>query len=143
MLEEKIGDLTLAINQLSANLRLLTNLLQVVSVSTSTQAPTAIEPIATKPSADSSSEPELSDDEALAIVSGEKPAAKGKKPAEEAPINRADLQSLCLSLTRKDAKKYKPLITDIIFGFGGATIIKQVADKDLPALKAKLEELAQ
>jgi len=59
---------------------------------------------------------------------------------EPAPITRADVQARCLEIVRANpANKQK--LSEIVKGFGGAEVLRQVKDADLPALMAKLEDL--
>lgn len=54
-------------------------------------------------------------------------------------INRQELKDLCMSLVRANPDM-KPIIKNIISGYG-ATTIDKVVEADLPALKSKLESL--
>jgi hypothetical protein len=68
------------------------------------------------------------------------PSAEYPEPEEPKPLIREDLQDLCLQIVRSK-KATKAQIKDIVAEFGGASLVKEVATADLPALKAKLEAL--
>lgn len=59
---------------------------------------------------------------------------------EVAPLTHDDVQALCMTVVRSDRDK-KQLVKDAIASFGGATVLKDVPESDLPALKAKLEAI--
>lgn len=101
MLEEKIVELTKAIEALTAAI-------------TNTPVQMDIFKEETKPAKE-----ELTDDEALAIVSGEKP-----KPA----ISHQELKDKCLELVSQD-EKFRPMIKEIISSFGAKTIDKIPQDQ--------------
>ena len=121
MLEQKINDLTDAINALTQRLTLMGT--ADASPSPSTVEPTQpVEPV----------EPA--------------PAQKSPKPAkapkeEPAPaqvtIKHDDVQEICLELMRFD-RSLKPDVQKCIASFGGAQKLQDVSQADLPSLKAKL-----
>ena len=59
--------------------------------------------------------------------------------AQTQTINRQELKDLCMSLVRANPDM-KPIIKNIISGYG-ATTIDKVVEVDLHALKSKLESL--
>ena len=60
--------------------------------------------------------------------------------ADPEPVNRDDLQDLCMTIVRSDRAK-KAAVKDAIAAFGGASTLKDVPESDLVALKAALEAL--
>ena len=55
-------------------------------------------------------------------------------------ISRDDLQEMCMQIVRVDRTK-KDDVKDAIASFDGASVLKEVKDEHLEALKAKLEAL--
>jgi hypothetical protein len=131
MLEQKINDLTDAINALTQRLTLMGT--ADASPSPSTVEPTQpVEPV----------EPV----EPTQPVEPVEPAQKSPKPAkapkeEPAPaqvtIKHDDVQEICLELMRFD-RSLKPDVQKCIASFGGAQKLQDVSQADLPSLKAKL-----
>lgn len=119
MLEQKINDLTDAINALTQQLTLMG------------AAPAAAPaPAPTPPSAP---EPEHKAPK----------AAKAAKVSKEEPdhgLKHEDVQNLCLDLMRFD-RSLKPDVLKCIASFNNAQLLQEVPLADLPALKAKLEAL--
>jgi len=78
--------------------------------------------------------------EAQAYVEAkEDPVPEQPAVAQTQTINRQELKDLCMSLVRANSDM-KPIIKNIISGYG-ATTIDKVVEADLPALKDKLESL--
>jgi len=78
--------------------------------------------------------------EAQAYVEAkEDPAPEQPVVAQTQGINRQELKDLCMSLVRANSDM-KPIIKNIISGYG-ATTIDKVVEADLPSLKDKLESL--
>jgi len=73
------------------------------------------------------------------IDAKEDPAPEQPAVEQTQVINRQDLKDLCMSLVRTNPDM-KPIIKNIISGYG-ATTIDKVVEADLPALKSKLESL--
>lgn len=69
----------------------------------------------------------------------ERPASVESKPEPEQP-GREELQDLCMTIVRSDRSK-RDAVKEAIGSFGGAETLKEVPEKDLGALKAKLESL--
>lgn len=59
---------------------------------------------------------------------------------ETPSISRDDLQEMCMQIVRTDRTK-KDAVKDAIASFDGASVLKEVKDEHLEALKAKLEAL--
>lgn len=123
MLEEKIVELTKAIEALTA---VLTNTPVQMDIFKEEEPVEPVKPLKpVKPA-----KIDLSDDEALAIVSGEKP---------KQDVTHQELKDKCLKLVSED-EKYRPLIKELISSFGAKTIDKIPQDK-LADLKEKLGSL--
>lgn len=76
-----------------------------------------------------------------------KPAPKVEKEAGQEPKGgdteqptAEELQDLCMTIVRSDRSK-RDAVKEAIGSFGGAETLKEVPEKDLGALKAKLESL--
>lgn len=69
----------------------------------------------------------------------ERPASVESKPEPEQP-GREGLQDLCMTIVRNDRGK-RNVVKEAIASFGGAETLKDVPEKDLAALKAKLEAI--
>ena len=89
--------------------------------------------------------------EGLVLLQGHKPEEMSDVPFDPAdevvevveevtPITHDGVQALCMMVVRSDRDK-KQLVKDAIASFGGATVLKDVPEADLPALKAKLEAI--
>lgn len=59
---------------------------------------------------------------------------------EDEKIDRQSIVDLCMSIVKADRSKGKA-IKEVFASFGGATLVSDVAEKDLASLKAKIEEL--
>lgn len=117
MLEQKINDLTDAINALTQQLTL---------INSAGVKPSTVEP--TEPTAPATKSP--------------KPVKTLKEEPAPAQVTtkHEDVQELCLELMRFD-RSLKPDVQKCIASFGGAQKLQDVPPADLPALKAKLEAL--
>ena len=133
MLEQKINDLTDAINALTQRLTLM-------GTADASPSPSTVEP--TQPVEPVEPVEPTQPVEPVEPAPAQKSPKPAKAPKEEpAPaqvtIKHDDVQEICLELMRFD-RSLKPDVQKCIASFGGAQKLQDVSQADLPSLKAKL-----
>lgn len=132
MLEQKINDLTDAINALTQQLTLM----GAAPAAAPAPSPTPTPPSAPEPEPEPEPAPEP---EAPKVAKAAK-AAKVSKKEPGHGLKHEDVQNLCLNLMRFD-RSLKPDVLKCIASFNDAQLLQEVPLADLPALKAKLLKL--
>lgn len=142
MLEQKINDLTAAVDHLNETILTLISSLGVKPSAVETVEPAPVEPAPVESVAE------------VTLDSVTIPVAKTPKPVkapkeERAPVpptppqvtlTREEVQDLCLELIRFD-RSLRPDLDKCVFSFGGAKKLPDVSQADLPALHAMLLKL--
>jgi len=125
MLEQKINDLTAAVNQLNET---ILTLISSLGVKPSIAEP--VEPDPTPAPAPKSPKP----------VKTPKEEPVPAPPTPQVTLTHEEVQDLCLELIRFD-RSLKPDIQTCIASFGNAQKLQDIPLADLPALQAKLLKL--
>lgn len=136
MLEQKINDLTDAINALTQQLTLMGA--APAPAAAPAPSPTPTPPSAPEPEPEPEAEP-APEPEAPKVAKAAK-AAKVSKKEPDHGLKHEDVQNLCLNLMRFD-RSLKPDVLKCIASFDDAQLLQEVPLADLPALKAKLLKL--
>ncbi len=123
MLEQKINDLTAAVDHLNET---ILTLISSLGVKPSIAEPVEPDPIPTPAPAPKSPKPVKT--------------PKGEPPTPQVTLTHEEVQDLCLELIRFD-RSLKPDIQTCIASFGNAQKLQDIPLADLSALQAKLLKL--
>lgn len=147
MLEQKINDLTAAVDHLNETILTLISSLGVKPSTAAPVEPAPVEPAPVEPAPVESVAEVTLDSVTIPVSKTPKPVKAPKEERAPVPptppqvtLTREEVQDFCLELIRFD-RSLRPDLDKCVFSFGGAKKLPDVSQADLPALHAMLLKL--